>query len=125
MSDGSVPTVTNFKCKYCADYFLTSCLLKKHYLKNHKDKGDECSVCGKTFFSKKGLKEHLQQHTTINATWLDDTAQAVLDGQAPDESNLNANVREENICNYEYVVISSEITPDQEVTTVEIPTLEV
>ena len=128
------------KCRFCSNIFSTSSKLKKHYNKDHKEKGIECSVCGKMFFSSKGIKDHLKQHEAINEVWLDDTSEAVmnehpsaqnrLDGptqavvseQSLPQNNLDLTETEETICNYEYVVISSiEVAPGEEVTTVEVP----
>ena len=115
---GKGSRVSSFKCKHCPETLATSSLLKKHYLDFHKDKSVKCLVCGKAFFSSNGIKDHLEQHSKINQAWLDDSSQAVVSKQS---CHSSAGVVE-NSSNMEYVVISSvEVSPGEEVTTIELP----
>ena len=49
-------------CEFCELRFPSSDSLKYHVKDKHKIKDSKCELCGKTFFSKGSLKEHMMSH---------------------------------------------------------------
>ena len=56
----------SYYCKFCKENFLSVVRLQNHMSTEHSDQGDDCSQCGKTFFSKRGMDRHIETHEKVN-----------------------------------------------------------
>ena len=54
-----------FKCKVCGEIYPSITSLKIHMNKDHVKDGIICSECKKIFFTKRGLKDHMENHKKI------------------------------------------------------------
>ena len=60
-SEGDAPRKL-FTCKLCDQKYESGSGLKLHQKKNHPDASTKCDYCSKTFFSTRGMRDHVKIH---------------------------------------------------------------
>ena len=56
-----------FTCKLCDQQFESGSGLKLHQKKNHPDASTKCDYCSKTFFSARGMRDHVKIHKQMQS----------------------------------------------------------
>ena len=59
-----LPVLKIRKCKICQTQFSSLTDLSRRMRTEHGDKGVKCDLCARTFFPKRGLKDHRKLHSS-------------------------------------------------------------